>query len=174
MLNFIYYTFIILVIFSSLMTLFCNNPVYSVLYLITMFLNLTFLLVFMGFDFLGFLFLAIYIGAIAIFFLFVIMMINIPIYIQKSSILKPCFFTIIFFSFFFFFEKILTNTLFTVQTTLQTFSKIKLGLNYLNSIEVIGALFYTQYYIYFILLACILLLSMLGSMLMISKLKDIN
>lgn len=172
MMNFIYYLFIILVIFSSLMTLFCNNPVYSVLYLITMFLNLTLLLVFMGFDFLGFLFLSIYIGAIAIFFLFVIMMINLPVYIQKSSIVKPYTFTAILFAFFFCFERIFSQNLLTAQITLQQYSKIKLGLNYLNSIEVISALFYTQYFIFFILLACLLLLSMLGSMLIINKLRD--
>lgn len=172
MLNYIYNIIIILVAFSALMTLFCNNPVYSVLYLITLFFNLTFLLVFMGFDFLGFLFLSIYIGAIAIFFLFVVMMINIPIYIRKSNILKPFTFTIILFLFFLLFDLLLSTNLYNLQVTLQTYSKINLGLNYLNSTEVIAALFYTQYFIFFLLLACILLLSMLGSMLIIDKFKN--
>ncbi len=172
MLTYIYNIIIILVAFSALMTLFCNNPVYSVLYLITLFLNLTFLLVFMGFDFLGFLFLSIYIGAIAIFFLFVVMMINIPIYIRKSNIFKPFLFTILLFVFFFVFDYLISVNIYNAQATLQTYSKISLGVNYLNSTEVIASVFYTQYFIFFLILACILLLSMLGSMLIIDKYKN--
>jgi NADH-quinone oxidoreductase subunit J len=126
----------------------------------------------MGFDFLGFLFLSIYIGAIAIFFLFVVMMINIPIYIRKSNIFKPFLFTILLFVFFFVFDYLISVNIYNAQATLQTYSKISLGVNYLNSTEVIASVFYTQYFIFFLILACILLLSMLGSMLIIDKYKN--
>jgi len=84
MLDFFFYSLIFIVIFSSILLLFTNNPINAVLFLITIFFNLSVLLFLCGFEFLSLLFLMIYIGAIAIFFLFTLMLVNIPIYTKKN------------------------------------------------------------------------------------------
>jgi NADH-quinone oxidoreductase subunit J len=56
-----------------------RNPVYSVLFLILVFVNASGLLLLLGLDFFAMLFLVVYIGAIAVLFLFVVMMLNIKI-----------------------------------------------------------------------------------------------
>jgi NADH:ubiquinone oxidoreductase subunit 6 (subunit J) len=52
---------------------------------------------------------------------------------------------------------------------------INLLLNYINSIEVIGALFYTNYFIFVILSGCLLFFAMVSSVILfgIDKLKTI-
>jgi len=54
-----------------------SNPIYSILFLISVFFNSAILIILWGADFLGLLFIIIYVGAIAVLFLFVIMMVNI-------------------------------------------------------------------------------------------------
>ena len=54
-----------------------SNPIYSILFLISVFFNSAILIIMWGADFLGLLFIIIYVGAIAVLFLFVIMMVNI-------------------------------------------------------------------------------------------------
>src|ERR1700693_682393 len=66
-------------ILSSILVITSKNPVISVLYLISVFINTAGYLILLGIGFVGIAFILIYIGGIAVLFLFVIMMINIKL-----------------------------------------------------------------------------------------------
>lgn len=61
---------------SGIVVITAKNPVISVLFLISVFINVAGYLVLLGAAYLGLAYLIIYVGAIAILFLFVIMMLN--------------------------------------------------------------------------------------------------
>lgn len=63
-------------VLSGVMVITAKNPVISVLFLISVFINVAGYLVLLGVAYLGLAYLIIYVGAIAILFLFVIMMLN--------------------------------------------------------------------------------------------------
>jgi NADH-ubiquinone oxidoreductase chain 6 len=63
-------------ILSGILVITAKNPVISVLFLISVFINVAGYLVLLGVAYLGLAYLIIYVGAIAILFLFVIMMLN--------------------------------------------------------------------------------------------------
>ena len=75
-----YYT-----LFASLMCIFAtflilvNNPIYSVISLILVYLAASFLLVFIEVHFLAVLFILVYLGAVVVLFLFIVMMLNIKV-----------------------------------------------------------------------------------------------
>ena len=62
---------------SGILVITSNNPVISVLFLISVFLNVAGYLVLLGVAYLGLVYIIVYVGAIAILFLFVVMMLNI-------------------------------------------------------------------------------------------------
>ena len=64
-------------ILSSVLVITAKNPVISVLYLISLFINTAGYLIISGIGFVGIAYILVYIGAITVLFLFVIMMINI-------------------------------------------------------------------------------------------------
>jgi NADH-quinone oxidoreductase subunit J len=74
---FLFYLFSSFAILSSLFVIITKNPIYSVLFLIFTFTNVSCLLFLFNFDFLPVIFLIVYVGAIAVLFLFVLMMLNI-------------------------------------------------------------------------------------------------
>lgn len=66
-------------ILSSVLVITAKNPVISVLYLISVFINTAGYLILIGIGFVGIAYILVYIGAITVLFLFVIMMINIKL-----------------------------------------------------------------------------------------------
>ena len=66
-------------ILSSLLVITSKNPVISVLFLISVFVNSAIYLILIGVSFVGISYILIYVGAIAILFLFILMMINIKL-----------------------------------------------------------------------------------------------
>src|SRR3978361_1159512 len=66
-------------ILSSILVITSKNPVISVLYLISVFINTAGYLILLGIGFVGIAYILVYIGAITVLFLFVIMMINIKL-----------------------------------------------------------------------------------------------
>jgi len=61
------------------------NPVHSVLFLISLFLNGCGLILLLGFEFLSLVLLVVYVGAITVLFLFIVMMMNLkPIDLRQS------------------------------------------------------------------------------------------
>jgi NADH-ubiquinone oxidoreductase chain 6 len=61
---------------SAILVITAKNPVISVLFLISVFLNVAAYLVLLGVAYLGLVYIIVYVGAIAILFLFVVMMLN--------------------------------------------------------------------------------------------------
>jgi NADH-ubiquinone oxidoreductase chain 6 len=66
-------------IISSVLVITSQNPVISVVYLISVFVNAAGYLILSGISFLGLSYIIVYVGAITVLFLFVIMMINISL-----------------------------------------------------------------------------------------------
>jgi NADH-ubiquinone oxidoreductase chain 6 len=66
-----------LAILSSILVISTNNAVISVLFLISLFINVAIYLVLMGITFVGLIYVVVYVGAVTILFLFVIMLLDI-------------------------------------------------------------------------------------------------
>lgn len=66
-------------VLSSILVITSTNPVISVLFLISVFINAAGYLLVLGVGFIGVSYLIVYVGAIAILFLFVVMMLNIQL-----------------------------------------------------------------------------------------------
>lgn len=66
-------------ILSGILVITSKNPVISVLFLISVFVNVAGYLVLLGVGFIGISYLIVYVGAIAILFLFVVMMLNLQL-----------------------------------------------------------------------------------------------
>lgn len=75
----LFFIFSTLCILSSIFVISSKNPVFSVLFLIFSFANVSCILFLFDFEFLPISFLVIYVGAIAVLFLFVLMMLNIKL-----------------------------------------------------------------------------------------------
>jgi NADH:ubiquinone oxidoreductase subunit 6 (subunit J) len=167
----------ILLIYCALMVVFSDHPINALLFLIGCFINTSLILLLFGLEFIALIFIAIYIGAIAIFFLFIIMMLNIPSYYPKRWFGEEYVYTIGFLVIFFKLAPYFFDNLFFVlrQNTLGI-NNVNLLLNYINSIEVLGALFYTHYYIFVILSGCLLFFAMVASVMLfgINKIKNQN
>ena len=69
----------ILSIISGILVITNKNPIVSVLFLITLFFNISCFLILLGLNFIGLSYLLVYVGAISILFLFILMLINIRI-----------------------------------------------------------------------------------------------
>jgi NADH-ubiquinone oxidoreductase chain 6 len=67
------------ILFSSIISITSNNPIISIIFLITAFVNAAGYLILLGINFIGISYVVIYVGAIAVLFLFIILMINIKL-----------------------------------------------------------------------------------------------
>ena len=72
-----FYFFSAITVFSSIMVTVSRNTVYSVFFLILVFVSVSILFIMIGAEFLGMIVLIVYVGAVAVLFLFVVMMLNI-------------------------------------------------------------------------------------------------
>lgn len=151
-----------------------RNPVYSVLFLILVFFNAAGLLLLLGLDFFAMIFLVVYVGAIAVLFLFVVMMLNVKLaeinekrlrYLPIGGLLGSLFLLEIFL--------IVDNDLIPLvarvnpvwieNCTPPTFVHWSQLVETYNSIESIGLLIYTYYFLFFLLASLILLVAMIGA-----------
>ena len=83
-----FYFFSTIAVFASIMVTVSRNTVYSVFFLILVFISISILFIMIGAEFLGMIMLIVYVGAVAILFLFVVMMLNITEQITKRPIRK--------------------------------------------------------------------------------------
>jgi NADH-quinone oxidoreductase subunit J len=74
--NSLFYFFSYALVFSSIMVIVAQHPVFSLLFLVSSFIFSSFLLFLLECEFLALLFIVVYVGAIAILFLFAIMMLE--------------------------------------------------------------------------------------------------
>tara|TARA_B100000686_G_C16516131_1_gene824684 strand:+ start:135 stop:761 length:627 start_codon:yes stop_codon:yes gene_type:complete len=72
-----FYFFSTITVFSSIMVVLSRNTVYSVFFLILVFITTSILFIMIGAEFLGMIMLIVYVGAVAVLFLFVVMMLNV-------------------------------------------------------------------------------------------------
>jgi NADH-quinone oxidoreductase subunit J len=71
MISLLFLVFKLIVIFNALGVILSKNPVHSVLFLVLVFINSAFLLIFLEADFMALILVVVYVGAIAILFLFI-------------------------------------------------------------------------------------------------------
>ena len=79
----LFYFFSLITVFSAAMVIISRNTVYSVFFLILVFVSISILFIMIGAEFLGMIMLIVYVGAVAVLFLFVVMMLNISEQITK-------------------------------------------------------------------------------------------
>jgi len=72
-----FYFFSSVAVFSAIMVTISRNTVYSVFFLILVFVSVSILFIMIGAEFLGMIMLIVYVGAVAVLFLFVVMMLNV-------------------------------------------------------------------------------------------------
>ena len=80
-----FYFFSTIAVFSAVMVTISRNTVYSVFFLILVFVSISILFIMIGAEFLGMIMLIVYVGAVAVLFLFVVMMLNITEQVTKRS-----------------------------------------------------------------------------------------
>jgi len=80
-----FYFFSTIAVFASIMVTVSRNTVYSVFFLILVFISISILFIMIGAEFLGMIMLIVYVGAVAVLFLFVVMMLNITEQVTKRS-----------------------------------------------------------------------------------------
>ena len=80
-----FYFFSTIAVFSAIMVTVSRNTVYSVFFLILVFVSISILFIMIGAEFLGMIMLIVYVGAVSVLFLFVVMMLNITEQIIKRS-----------------------------------------------------------------------------------------
>ena len=73
----LFYFFSLITVFSAAMVIISRNTVYSVFFLILVFVSISILFIMIGAEFLGMIMLIVYVGAVAVLFLFVVMMLNV-------------------------------------------------------------------------------------------------
>ena len=78
-----FYFFSTIAVFSAVMVTISRNTVYSVFFLILVFVSVSILFIMIGAEFLGIIMLIVYVGAVAVLFLFVVMMLNVKEQITK-------------------------------------------------------------------------------------------
>ena len=80
-----FYFFSSIAVFASIMVTVSRNTVYSVFFLILVFISIAILFIMIGAEFLGMIMLIVYVGAVAVLFLFVVMMLNINEQLTERS-----------------------------------------------------------------------------------------
>ena len=80
-----FYFFSSITVFSAIMVTVSKNTVYSVFFLILVFISIAILFIIIGSEFLGMIILIVYVGAVAVLFLFVVMMLNITEQLTERS-----------------------------------------------------------------------------------------
>ena len=80
-----FYFFSTISVFAAIMVTISRNTVYSVFFLILVFISISILFIMIGAEFLGMIMLIVYVGAVAVLFLFVVMMLNITEQLTKRS-----------------------------------------------------------------------------------------
>ena len=155
--------FSFLIISSSILVIFSNNAVHSVLFLIFTFFNSAILFLLMNAEFLAMTIVIVYVGAIAVLFLFVVMMLNISESEIKEGFLK-------YFPFGLILIAIFITELFLIFNfdNFPVPENVKIDINEIDLIEVsntklIGLFLYTDYFIIFQISGFILLLAMIGA-----------
>jgi len=168
----IIYLFYIFLLVSSILMILSNNPIYSVFFLIAIFINTSIIFILFNVDFIGLLLLLVYVGAIAILFLFIVMMLNIK-KVQNDNntyiIVGFSIFSIFFLHFIYFLFKtyiyyVPINVLYDINTL--DFSKTYSILDEFNKVNIvrkIGVFLFIKYYLFLFFSGLLLLVGLIGA-----------
>ena len=170
-----FYFFSTIAVFAAIMVTVSRNTVYSVFFLILVFISIAILFIMIGAEFLGMIMLIVYVGAVAILFLFVVMMLNITEQLIKPSSRKGLINNISVGSIvgvIIFLELLVVVGGWNYKYTFATLSGIKFNL---SNTHALGNVLYTDYIHLFQIAGMILLVAMIGAItLTFSKRENIK
>lgn len=155
-----------LLILSSILVIFSEHPIFSLVFLICSFVIAAFLLLLLECEFLALLFITIYVGAIAVLILFAIMMLDFKHYNMQKNVLIYSIIGFLFASVLIFFILSKVNALF-VNVPENTLYKD----GYINWYDLIGStietealgnVLYTHFFFHLLLAGLILLVVLIG------------
>ncbi len=172
-----FYFFSSIAVFASIMVTVSRNAVYSVFFLILVFISISILFIMIGAEFLGMIMLIVYVGAVAVLFLFVVMMLNINEQLTKRSSRKGLVNNISIGSIvgvIVFLELLVVVGGWKYKGTFVPLSGINLNQDISNT-HALGNVLYTDYIHLFQISGMILLVAMIGAItLTFSKRKNIK
>ena len=160
-----FYFFSTIAVFSAIMVIVSRNTVYSVFFLILVFISISILFIMIGAEFLGMIMLIVYVGAVSVLFLFVVMMLNITEQVIKRSSRKGLINNISVGSIIgaiIFLELLVVIGGWKYKGTFVSLSAINLNLDISNT-HALGNILYTDYIHLFQISGMILLVAMIGS-----------
>jgi len=188
----------LIAILCAIFVIISKNPIVSVLFLIGLFVNISVLLISVGFTFIGLSYILVYVGAVSILFLFILMLINIRIselLNETNNDVPLAVLTVILFysiiaqvlpvnlvdndissNFLSFFngslnQKNLNNYNFSEEIVYASSKSWDSSLVDITQITSIGNVMYTNYAIWLIIVSIVLLLAMIGSIVITIKQK---
>jgi len=172
-----FYFFSTIAVFAAIMVIVSRNTVYSVFFLILVFISISILFIMIGAEFLGMIMLIVYVGAVAVLFLFVVMMLNITEQLTKQSSRKGLVNNISVGSIvgvIIFLELLVVVGGWKYKGTFVPLSTINLNLDISNT-HALGNILYTDYIHLFQISGMILLVAMIGAItLTFSKRENIK
>jgi NADH-quinone oxidoreductase subunit J len=167
-----FYFFSFIAVFSSVMVISSRNTVYSVFFLILVFVNISVLFIMIGAEFLGMIMLIVYVGAVAVLFLFVVMMLNVTDQESSKNLKKKLFSNISVGSIvgiIIFLELLVVIGGWKYKENFVSLSNINLSK---DNTHAIGNVLYTEYIHLFQLSGMILLVAMIGAITLTFKRKE--
>lgn len=157
-------------IFSTLLlTLVNQNPIYSVLNLVTVFVAGSILLILLGVDFLPYVFIIVYAGAVAVLFLFVVIILKIKLGLTKTNY-KTIFFIFIFTCFL----NSLTYSLMLPEGEIHHWQENYSQYDSPSNLASLGKILYTEYNFHFVIGGLILLVAIIGAIVLTSRRRSIS
>ena len=160
-----FYFFSTIAVFASIMVPVSRNTVYSVFFLILVFISISILFIMIGAEFLGMIMLIVYVGAVSVLFLFVVMMLNITEQLTKRSSRRGLINNISVGSIvgvIIFLELLVVVGGWKYKGTFVPLSAINLNLDISNT-HAVGNILYTDYIHLFQISGMILLVAMIGA-----------
>ena len=172
-----FYFFSTIAVFSATMVTISRNTVYSVFFLILVFISVSILFIMIGAEFLGMIMLIVYVGAVAVLFLFVVMMLNITEQTIKKSTRKGIINNVsvgLIVGIIIFLELLVAIGGWKYKDSFTPLSKTNLNLD-LSNTHALGNVLYTDYIHLFQISGMILLVAMIGAIsLTFSKRENIK
>ena len=172
-----FYFFSTITVFSAIMVIVSKNTVYSVFFLILVFISISILFIMIGAEFLGMIMLIVYVGAVAVLFLFVVMMLNITEQTIKKSTRKGIINNVsvgLIVGIIIFLELLVAIGGWKYKDSFTPLSKTNLNLD-LSNTHALGNVLYTDYIHLFQISGMILLVAMIGAIsLTFSKRENIK
>jgi NADH-quinone oxidoreductase subunit J len=160
-----FYFFSTIAVFSATMVTISRNTIYSVFFLILVFVSVSILFIMIGAEFLGMIMLIVYVGAVAVLFLFVVMMLNISEQERKQPDRKGFINNIsvgLIVGAIIFLELLVVIGGWKYKGNFIPLSEINLDVNYSNT-HALGNVLYTDYIHLFQIAGMILLVAMIGA-----------